>query len=234
MRARQKVMALLALAVMAGCAVARDLPADDYNAALPLVAAQFRTDSSAHDGHPAVSSVWRLWRDADRVQREYPDNATVELWQRDGGTLFHTKYFHAERRGIEFQQEDLAMANALPQWQQLALLMSPELLQQLPQTGEGQGDGYPWRRYQGEHNGVSWDITLRTDLMLPVSVLRREGKEQEQLTLMQAWLLADAPWQPTSTAGYGVLDFADLGDHERDPFVMRVQGLLGLAHDHAH
>jgi hypothetical protein len=229
-----KILALLALGTTAGCALAASRPEADYLAPLPPVAAEFITEASAHDGRPAVRSTWRLWREADRVQREYPDNGTAELWQRDGRTLFHTKYFHAERRGIEFQQEDLAMVKALPQWPQLALLVSPELLKELPQTGAGERDGYSWRRFQGVHNGVAWDITLRIDLMLPVTVLRTVGTERELLTLVRTWPLADAPWQPVATDGYRLLDFADLGDNERDPFVIRVQGQLGLAHDHAH
>jgi hypothetical protein len=77
-------------------------------------------------------------------------------------------------------------------------------------------------------------MTLRLDLMVPEKVIRTTGKEREQLTLVQAWPLTDAPWQPVATAGYRVLDFADLGDNERDPFVIHVQGQLGLANDHAH
>jgi hypothetical protein len=231
---RQLLLALLALGTTAGGALARGLPEVDYLAPLPPVAAEFTTESDEHDDHPAVRSTWRLWRAPDSVRREYPGNGTAELWQRDGRTVFHTKYFHAERRGIEFQQEDLAMVHALPQWQQLALMVSPDLLKELPQTDAGERDGYSWRRYQGDHNGVTWDITMRLDLMLPTAVLRTAGNEREQLTLVQAWPLTAAPWQPVSTADYRVLDFADLGDNERDPFVMRVQSQLGLAHDHAH
>ena len=46
---------------------------------------------------------------------------------------------------------------------------------------------------------------------------------------------AQAPWQPALSRDYGMLDIADLGDHERDLFVIRLQaaaqvGRVGGAH----
>jgi hypothetical protein len=51
---------------------------------------------------------------------------------------------------------------------------------------------------------------------------------------VEAHPLAVTPWQPTPSEGYGVLDFADLGDNERDPFVVRVQAHMGVGHGHGH
>lgn len=179
---------------------------------------------------------WRLWRSPDRVVREYPASQTSEVWQRDGKTVMHTRFYHAQRRGVEFQQADLDMINALPAWTQLESVVSPTLLASLSATTSGTRDNHTWQRYQGVVDGVTWDITVLTDIMLPASVERRDAGHREHLQLLNVWPLGSEPWQPTATDGYDVLDFADLGDHERDPFVVALQQHLDLghAHDHAH
>jgi len=206
----------------------------DYSAPLPPVAAEYRSERSAGAGQPPQGGTWRLWRETDRVQRDFESSRTSEVWRRDGGAVFHVKYFHEAQRGIEFQAADLSMLGAMPAWQQVGLTVSPELLADLTPSGSGREQGYEWRRYSGTHQGVQWDITLRTDLMVPVNVERRQGEAKEQVSLVGAWPLDAAPWRPLSVESYDVLDFADLGDYERDPFVLAVQGQLGLAHGHEH
>jgi hypothetical protein len=206
----------------------------DYTAPLPAVAAEYRTERQAGGDMPPVVGSWLLWREPDRVQRDFPASRTTEIWRRDGGALFHVKYFHDAHRGIEFQQPDLTMLGALPTWQQLGLTVAPELLADLQPVASGSDQGHAWRRYRGSHNGVQWDITIRTDLMLPERVERVQGAHREQITLQGAWSLAEAPWKPVSVDSYDVLDFSDLGDHEHDPFVVAVQGQLGIAHGREH
>jgi hypothetical protein len=220
--------------VLTACAQARTLSAPDYNLVPPAVMAEYQAQSRTADEPRAAPIRWLLWRGMDWQVREYPHNATAEHWQRDGGTLFHTKYFHADRRGIAFQSEDLQMIGALPQWQQVLLLISPDVLRALPVRARGVHRAVPWIRHAGRHNGVDWDITLRTDLMLPMKVLRRQGTEIERLVLLSAVPLAQADRQPRTVADYNVLDYTDLGDSERDPFVIKVQNGLGLAPGHRH
>ena len=221
-------------AVLAVCLAIYVLPGCAFGRSPPDVAAEYRQERLAPANAAAETSIWRMWRTADRLVREFDANETSEVWQRDGRTVFHTRYFHGPRRGIEFQQEDLSRLGAQPQWQGLAEVIPSEVLAKLTVLEEGVTDGHAWRRLEGTLDGVRWSVTMRTDLMLPVSLERHHGEVVERLTLLGAWPVHDAPRQPRSTEGYQVLDFADLGDNERDPFVMAVQGQLGLDHHHGH
>jgi hypothetical protein len=104
----------------------------------------------------------------------------------------------------------------------------------LPVKASGHKGNVPWVRYAGNHDGTHWDVTIRTDLMLPMRVVRKTDGMEERLMLQSAVPLTQSAWRPEPVAGYNVLDFADLGDNERDPFVLRVQNQLGLAHGHSH
>jgi hypothetical protein len=177
---------------------------------LPPVAAEYRSTLRSGSA-PEQSTLWRFWRQAERIERENPIAGTGELWQRDGATTFLTRIYHADRKGIEYRSDDLDLLHATPQWQQLSLLISPELLGELVVTEALSKAGIPLRRYTGVTGGTTWDITLRTDLMLPVDVISIRGERQNHLELVQAAALADAPWQPKSIAGYEIIDFTDLG-----------------------
>lgn len=225
--------ALVALAAaLVGCATAgRPLPPPTSGDALPPVAAAFRT-LVVHNGRRETSD-WRLWRSADRIEREQLQDRTGEVWQRDGATLFHTVLFHDERRGIEFEPADLQMTGAgAVSWAQQAQVVDSAVLQRLRLTRSAWHRDMPVQDYAGTIDAVQWRVRLRTDLMLPVWIEQRAASRTLRIELLEAHPLAAAPWQPTASTGYGLLDFADLGDHERDPFVLRAQARLGLGHDH--
>jgi hypothetical protein len=227
---------LLAAAVtglcLSGGALASEVATPpDAGAMLPPVAAEYRSTLRVGDA-PEQSTTWRFWRQADRIEREDMQNGTGEIWQRDGATTFLTRIYHGDRKGIEYRSDDLQILGASPQWRQLSLLVPPELLESLAVVEPEWRDGVPVRRHRSQAAGTTWDITFRTDLMLPVEVTRTRDGRSERLELLQATSLGDAPWQPGTIEGYEIIDYADLGDRERDPFVMRISAEEG--HGHAH
>jgi hypothetical protein len=108
------------------------------------------------------------------------------------------------------------------------------LLQNLRVESTRERDGVPLRRYKGEFGGAHWDITLRLDMMVPQHIERKQGSLVERIDLKEIHLFTQAPWQPTPSRDYGMIDFADLGDHERDPFVVLLQSRAGVSHGHSH
>jgi hypothetical protein len=225
--------ALLLLSVtLGGCVTTRRMPPTVPNGVLPAVAAQYRT-TVTRDGQSTVSN-WRYWRSDDRVQREDLGERTGDLWQRDGATMFHTLLFHEDRRGIEFEQVDVQMTGGNTSWDQQAQIVGPDLLAKLQLVKSGWRGDVPWRDYAGRIGAVHWQVRMRADMMLPIRVEQRAAHDTLRIELVEVHDLTHVPWHPTSSDGYGMVDFADLGDHERDPFVVRVQAHLGLDHDHAH
>jgi hypothetical protein len=222
----------LSIALLSGCATPVSVPEIAFDDAVPAVAAQYRTEVREH-GKTVHTTDWRIWREAERVERENLQEQTGEIWQRDGASLFHTQLYHADKRGIEYQPGDLRMSGLTSRWSQHAWIVNPDLLRHLNVESSREKDGMTLRRYKGIYGDAQWDITLRLDAMLPQRIERKQGARIERIELRELHALAQAPWQPTSSRDYGCIDFADLGDHERDPFVIRLQS-LGAAHAHSH
>ncbi|MCQ8129299.1 hypothetical protein [Methylomonas rivi] len=213
---------------------------DPVSVSLPAVAAEFVTsrdgdehETSTEEHHAEAETVeWRLWRGKQQIVTERPQLGIGELWQLDGQALIHRKLYHADRRAIEFQQDDLKMLQAEPSWQKLSLMLDPKLLEQLTAGGIEWSDGYPLREYQGNVDGTEWHIVMRMDLALPSLIERRHGDFSERTELVTAYPLGQSPWQPTSADSYEIIDYADLGDKETDPFVIKVQAQMGHQHSH--
>lgn len=213
---------------------------DLSSATLPSVAAEYTTARQAehaghdHDEHepPAGNVVWRFWRDNKQVVIERPQLGMGEQWQRDGQSMIHRKLYHGDQRAIEFQPDDLRMLDTAPSWQKLSLLLDRQVLEQLSAGDIQWSDGYPIREYEGKVAESEWHIVMRMDIALPVLIERHRSQDSERTELLHVYPLSDAPWHPTPTQGYDVIDFADLGDKEYDPFVARVLSQMG--HDHHH
>lgn len=205
---------------------------------LPAVAAEFVT-TRAGDEHEASAKEqqpetveWRIWRGKQQIVTERPRLGIGELWQLDGQAIIHRKLYHADRRGIEFQHDDLKMLQVAPSWQKLSLMLDPQLLRQLTAGDIEWSDGYPVREYQGNLDGTDWHVVMRMDLALPSIIERRHGDFSERTELVKAYPLSQSPWQPTPVDGYDIIDYADLGDKETDPFVIKVQAQMGHEHHH--
>ena len=229
-------LAALLVSSIAGPAWAEPAPAVpplDTSGGWPAVAAEYRSTVSAEGAMP-VARTWRYWRDADCIERENVAAGTGERWDRDGRTLFLTRLYHADRKGIEYRSDDLEILNATPAWAQLALLVDPAVLAGLAEVDAGWRDGVPVRHYAGNFDGARWDVKVRTDLMLPIEVRVERGTATETVELLSAVPRERAPFEPTQATGYEIIDFADIGDRERDPFVIRVTAAEGYEHGYAH
>ncbi len=244
------VLAIALLMTLPACSItpehriASASHADLTSAPLPAVAAEYVTHRSgqkvedesdpAHESHSTEADmiVWRFWRDSRKIHIERPQLALGESWVMDGRNMIHHKLYHADRKAIEFQQDDLTMLQQTPSWQKLSLLFDPSLLQQLQAEPIDWSAGYPKQAYQGTLNGMSWHIVMRLDQALPLMIERQQTGFSERTELHESYPLNVAPWLPIDSKGYEIIDYADLGDKESDPFVIRVQAQMG--HQHAH
>ena len=206
------------------------MPELNLDAELPNVAAQFVTRVTGE--HAERSATWRFWREPTKLVSESLADRTGERWQLDGRSLFYAKLYHDDGRGIELRADDLGVRDSHAAWAQHALLVNPDLLKSLTEVDRGWRGDAPFRRYRGDVNGVSWDVTFRVDLLVPLELERTEQGTHQHTELVAIHGLNDAPWTATPSDHYDLIDFADLGDRATDPFVMKVQSQFG--HTHAH
>lgn len=234
--------------VLAGCAAQQAVSPLDLDVAPPEIAAQYTTRHIAFEtdhGHRAEvhadessASVvdWRIFRGTNRIDIDNLSAHTGETWQRDGKVLIMRKLFHDDRNAIEYQMDDFSVLAMKPSWRKQALLIDPALLSQLTPVGERWIDGHPARTYRGSLGAQKIEIIWLVDINLPQSIVRSDsaGDLIEQTTLVALQPLTGQRWTCRCGEGYEIIDYADLGDRERDQFVMRVQSQLPGGNVHRH
>lgn len=235
------------VATLLGCAQKAPVPPLNLNASLEKVYARFETErvhaeekteehaSHRHDDrHEKHSNEWQLWRKQGHIEILIPAQQTGEVWMQDKNMVFYQKVFHADKKIVEYQSADLESLNVPVEWRTNELMLAPEVLMALKIKNSRWQDGFPVLSLQGRVNGIDYEVDWRTDLNLPLSLRKTDAAGNCEITrLLDARPLAQAPAAPDNRV-YEIIDYADLGDRERDPFVIKIQNQLPGGHAHAH
>lgn len=186
----------------------------------------------------AAHTDWYLWRQAEIIETANPRAGQGSIWERVGDAGFHyRRVFHADRRIVDTAPGELKTRHAEPDWEKLASVISPRLLDQLRRTGRAVLFGQPATHYVGTVGDQRIDLWWLESARLPAKLAVLSAGRPMRLTLKAlhpgppttwpaAWPRADEE----KIADYGQLDAADFGDMENDPFVARVMQADGQAH----
>lgn len=179
---------------------------------------------------------WYLWREANQIETANPLVGQNDIWQRDERNTFtYRRIFHNDKRVVEYTPGELKTRHAEPDWGKLASVVSPSLLDALKRGGSKTLFGQKAVRYSGKLGDQTIELWWLEQARLPASLSMSSPQQRMQMKLRELHASAPAAWPRTNEAGiadYGVLDAADFGDMESDPFVARLLMQEGHAHTH--
>ncbi len=184
--------------------------------------------------HPQKSSerVMYLWRNDKEVAHQYPQEEITEIWNlvRDG-RIRPIRYFEGEKRGIEYQPEDINKGKGDRNWPGKFQLISEQQKDKMTLvSSEGQGcdrvETYEFKNGKAQIR-LSWLPALK--LVQAYSVQRQHQLLQWQLTdVFDNQTRIQALFQ--SYKDYQLTDYADIGDNENDPFLLKLINLGFVSH----
>lgn len=229
------LVALVIACVNLGCTfhcdeLSEPLPASNTHK-LPPLAAEFVTTVSG--GDPA-KTIARLVRSADAVEWRYLANNTGELWTKTSKDLwFYHKIFHADRQVIEYSPVDINLLGMHQQWQYFAI--NPNLLQALTYSKTAENfHGFLAIIYSGEKSGIHYEVLWLPQLSLAARISATQANQKTITEIRTLHVNQHAPFTFSDITGYRTIEYTDLGDMERDPFVMKIQHELLDHHGHLH
>jgi hypothetical protein len=174
-----------------------------------------------------------VWRKPQQVAREYPEAGVTEVWAlTEGNRLYVSRYFDQYHRGIEYQPDEVASSDVNADWQRQRELMSREHLESLELLrSSGKGCDREEVFHGTDHRVVE---TVR---WLPELQLAREWRLQEEDGTTLRWQLEDIVTDTRKIDAafalreqYQMTDYADIGDNESDPFLLRMINLGFVSH----
>ncbi len=224
------------LLLASGCAHQPPVPALDVDAALSDLNARYITERHHSDHDEAdVRNEWLFWRSANRVEISVPRQQTGEVWLKDGKALFYQKLFHEDHKIVEYQSDDLDALDVNVNWQTNQLMLNPTVLKQLKVEGEHWIDNHPALELAGTVDGIRYQVMWLVDLNIPQQLEKRDASGNHEITTLQDVQSGSASLQTApDSRHYEIIDYADLGDRERDPFVVKVQSHLVGGDVHTH
>lgn len=198
---------------------------------LPPLAAEFVTTISGDDS--TVNSA-RIVRTASAMEWTYLTTNTSELWTKTSNDLwFYSKVFHADRQVIEYSPVDINLLGIHQQWQQLAI--NPDILHAAISTKPA-ADFRGWQSviYTGKVEGITYEVLWLPQLSIAARVIAKQGKQKTVTEIRMLYINQQAPFTFSDITHYRTIEYTDLGDMERDPFVMKIQHELLDHHGHLH
>lgn len=158
----------------------------------------------------------KLWRYNGKVAQVISQPAITNQWNKTvSGSQRLVQYFDHYQRGIEYQPQRANDA----QWQRHTQLITEQLLTQLT-ADEVVGTGCQQAvKYHGKIGDNQYQVTWLPQLQL--LKYYQQSNAKQTLTIELTRLIADQATisqQFNRQHDYQLIDFADIGDNESDPF----------------
>jgi len=208
------------------------------NPSPPALAVEFETvvDQTEANGEIVQSSHrWRFWRDHDYVETHNLDDDSGEVWHKaENGQIGYQQLFHDQQQLIDYHPGDLYALNAVPDWNGLSHLLNQTTLAALRGGEAAEILDLEAQRYQGRVQGQSLKVLWLPEQQLPALIETKQPGQRIVTRIQAIFALPHSPWPYRRSSSYGVIDFADLGDKESDPFVQSILPRLkgGQLHQH--
>jgi hypothetical protein len=159
-------------------------------------------------------------RTGDRVEHRYVERGETDLWRRDArGELEHLKLYPRAGRAVHFTPGDLRTISLAPSWDGLSALVSAAERAGLVAQGKTRAlGGRAATVLSGRLRGQPARLTWVPELGLPAALTVGRGDARVALRLVAVDACSGERCTEASRSALRVLEFADLGDMEHDPF----------------
>ena len=202
------------------CKIKQDILKADYTFA--------QTDQQNH----SKSYGFTLWRNGKTVAHENKLTHITDMWHKTSAdTLALVRYFDQDKRGIEYQPNDVKYTNKDNHWQNNYQLISDSELKSMTlekTTGEA---CEKVETYSSVKNGQK----LTIDWLPEQKLIKHYQANHGNIT--ETWQLTSVESSPAivnqafhSRDEYKTTDYIDIGDMESDPFLIKMINLGQISH----
>lgn len=228
---KNKISIVLVLALFCGTTKAEQLcqtKEELLGAHYRLVNSQVNTVKKEQATRDKVTKLSALWRKNQKVLSVNGEQSTT-WFKLSNGLVQKIAHFDHFKRSIEYQ----AMAMSDDRWQQIRQLIPNSKRQSLNFAGIQLKGCYQQETYQWENevSNLQGKLIWNADLKLVTELTIKQGERQSH------WQLEKIEHDETiieaafaQRAEYQATDFADIGDNESDPFLIKMINLGFIEH----
>lgn len=175
--------------------------------------------SESTNGQPKQKvSHFNMYRKGHSILHEYPEQKMAHHWyQMKNKKVSLTRYFLSDKRGIEYQPQEINNVESWQQKQQLLLNGFIEKFSKIAESGEGCFIKQTLtHKTRDSHFDLIWYPALK--LVKSLHIVHANHKQEWQLAKLdfKKEKIA-AKFKELST--FETTDYSDIGDNEADPFL---------------
>lgn len=178
------------------------------------------------NGTQEISSQYKvnLWRFNDQVAYEYPKKQLTEIWNLvSNGQIRPVRLFDEFKRGIEYQPMEVNEGKGDKNWSAKFQLVGQNLLTKLKINKTEKEGCFTRSERVGVENNNKINLVWLEHIKLPRELTVEYGKTIEH------WQLINIEKDQHSVEkafkqreNYLLTDYADIGDNESDPFLLKM------------
>ena len=193
-----------------------------------LVNSQVNTAKNEQSTKGKTIKLSSLWRKNQKVLSVNGEQSTT-WFKLSNGSVQKTAHFDHFKRSIEYQAKPMSDER----WQQIRQLIPNNKKQSLTFSGSQLKGCYQQESYQweNEESNLHGKLLWNADLNLVTELTLKQGKQQSHWQLEkieQDEEIIEAEF--AQRASYQATDFADIGDNESDPFLIKMINLGFIEH----
>jgi len=179
---------------------------------------------------------WTLIRSADKIEVLREDSSQSEIWSRTSNDLwYYEKAFHNDLTIVQYSPVDLKSLGIKPQWLNAATAVNIKILALLSPGYQGKELlGFSSTKFKGRVEQTDYAITWLDEPALPAQISQVTNDIKTMTRLISVATLEQSDTTFSDIRSYRLIDYSDLGDMERDPFVRKIQHALPSNHSHDH
>ena len=185
-----------------------------------------KNDNRSHSRHLV------LWRNGRQVAHQLSETGITEVWeQTSNGLLRLVRYFDHHHRGIEYQPNEINKGKGNKNWEIKTQLITNKLIKAMQKKSVTGKDCKKTAQYalKSGNKTINLDWLTQPRLVKSYSETTEASKTQwELLRIITDKKQINSIFSVRSN--YQTTDYADIGDNESDPFLMKMINLGFVEH----
>ena len=189
------------------------------------------TTSDLNGKHKKVSHL-TLWRNGEQVAHEHKETAVTEVWERlNNGQLRLVRDFDRFKQGIEYEPNEIKIKHNDVDWQVKKQLISQLFIDDMTLVSTTGNDCNTQRNYIKKSNKDKINLQWLVNQKLIYKLIIESAKETVSWELLTVENNTNKVKNLFKRhADYKMTDYADIGDNESDPFLMKMINMGFVSH----
>jgi len=197
-----------------------------------ILGARYKITTSDINGKHKKISHLTLWRNGNQVAHEHKETGITEVWKHlKNGQLRLVKNFDKYKQGIEYEPNEIKIKHNISSWELKKQLITQSFMDDMKLVATSGSACMTKQQYMNKNSKDKINLQWLVKQKLVNRLTIETRKERVSWKLLS--VVTDAKQVKglfNTHSAYKMTDYADIGDNESDPFLMKMINMGFVSH----